>query len=87
MQLDRSSQLPFKVAQLRSVFEKIGMDLTHTNSRSGFGLFHDGSVAAPINVIQDGFGFVDDGVTADMTAFLMSLSGSDLVAGTINEPR
>ena len=37
IELERSSELPFKVPSLRNLFDKFGMDLTRTNSRSGFG--------------------------------------------------
>ncbi len=35
--LPRENNLPFKIPQLRNLFDKTGMDLAHTNSESGFG--------------------------------------------------
>jgi hypothetical protein len=61
------------------------MDLTHTNSRAGFGFFHDGSVDSLTRFIQDGFGFTDDNSTADLIAFLFSFTGSDLLPGSPND--
>jgi hypothetical protein len=82
VELERSSTLPIKVPSLRNLFEKFGMDLTHTNSRSGFGFSHDGSVDSLIRFIQDGFAITDDKTTADLIAFLFSFTGSDLLAGS-----
>jgi hypothetical protein len=84
--LERSSFLPFKIAQLRSLQDKIGMDLQNASSMSGFGFFHDGSVDSLVRFLQDGFGFRDDKESADMIAFLLSFTGSDLPAGLINDP-
>lgn len=82
IELERSLDLPFKVPSLRNVFDKFGMDLMHTNSRSGFGFFHDGSVDTITRFIQDGFGLTNDQQTADLDAFLMSFTGSDLTPGS-----
>ena len=82
VELARASNLPFKVPSLRNVFDKFGMDLTHTNSRSGFGFSHDGSVDSLTRFIQDSFGISDDKTTADLLAFLISFTGSDLASGS-----
>jgi hypothetical protein len=79
--LERSLNLPFKVQSLRNLFDKFGMELARTNSRAGFGFFHDGSVDSLTRFIQDGFGFTDDKTTADLVAFLFSFTGSDLLPG------
>jgi len=81
VELARASDLPLKVPSLRNVFDKFGMDVTHTNSGAGFGFSHDGSVDSLARFIQDGFGFTDDKTTADLIAFLISLTGSDLLNG------
>jgi YVTN family beta-propeller protein len=83
--LPRASNLPFKVPQLRNMFDKFGMDLTQTNSRAGFGFSHDGSVDTLTRFVQDGFGFTDDQQTADLIAFLLSLTGSDLIINATND--
>jgi DNA-binding beta-propeller fold protein YncE len=85
-ELPRASNLPFKVPQLRDMFDKFGMDLLHTNSRAGFGFLHDGSVDSLVRFVQDGFAFTDDQITADMVAFLLSFSGSDLLTNLVTDP-
>jgi hypothetical protein len=82
IELERSLNLPFKVPSLRNLFDKTGMDLMHTNSRSGFGFSHDGSVDTMTRFFQDAFGITDDKTTADLDAFLISFTGSDLIAGS-----
>jgi hypothetical protein len=84
--IPRSDNLPFKIPQLRNLFEKTGMDLVHTNSRSGFGFSHDGSVDSLVSFVQDSFQLTDDQETADLVAFLFSLTGSDLPQGNLTDP-
>jgi DNA-binding beta-propeller fold protein YncE len=84
--IPRSDFLPFKIPQLRNLFDKTGMDLVHTNSRSGFGFSHDGSVDSLVSFVQDSFQFTNDQQTADLVAFLFSLTGSDLPQGNLTDP-
>ncbi len=84
--IERSSALPFKIQSLRNLFEKFGLDYTQTANRAGFGFFHDGSVDTLVRFIQDGFAFRDDQETADMVAFLLSFTGSDLPTGSLLDP-
>src|SRR5207249_4454634 len=84
--LERSSRLPFKISQLRNLYDKIGMDLLHASSQIGFGFFHDGSVDSLTRFIQDSFDFRDDMQTADLLAFLLSFTGSDLLPGSFSDP-
>jgi len=86
IQLNRSAQLPFKISQLRNLQEKIGLDFGRVRSEAGFGFMHDGSVDSLVRFLQDSFDFRDDQETADMVAFLLSLTGSDLPSGVINDP-
>jgi len=86
IQLNRSAQLPFKISQLRNLHDKIGLDFGQTRSEAGFGFLHDGSVDSLVGFLQDSFDFRDDQETADMVAFLLSLAGSDLPSGVINDP-
>ena len=74
------NQGPFKSAQFRSVAEKIGMDGQSTNSRAGFGFMHDGRVDTLTRFLVDGFPEVvpHDQAVADLIAFLMCFTGSDL---------
>jgi DNA-binding beta-propeller fold protein YncE len=83
IELQRSSELPFKVPQLRNLFDKLGMDLSDTNSRAGFGFSHDGSVDSLPRFVEDAFSVTNDQTIADLTAFLLSFTGSDLVPGSI----
>ncbi len=86
VELPRSSNLPFKVPQLRNLFDKMGMSLATTNSRAGFGFLNDGSVDTLVRFVQDGFLFTNDQATADIVAFLVSITGSDLIPGTLSDP-
>jgi len=85
VELERASELPLKVPSLRNLFDKIGMDLTRTNSRFGFGFSHDGSVDTLVRFMQDAFVVTNDQTAANLTAFLLSLSGSDLIPGSLND--
>jgi hypothetical protein len=86
IELERSAGLPFKVPSLRNLFDKFGMDLAHTNSRAGFGFFHDGGVDTLVRFIQDAFSITNDQSTADLTAFLLSFTGSDLIPASVTDP-
>jgi YVTN family beta-propeller protein len=83
--IERSSILPFKIQSLRNLFDKFGLDFQQTTNRAGFGFFHDGSVDSLTRFIQDGFDFRDDQDTANMVAFLLAFSGSDLLPGSISD--
>lgn len=83
--LPRSSNLPFKIPQLRNLFDKTGMNLSATNSRSGFGFFNDGSVDSLVRFVQDGFAVTSDQTTADLVAFLIAFTGSDLIPGVVTD--
>ena len=84
--IERSSLLPFKIQPLRNLYDKLGMDFQKTTNRSGFGFFHDGSVDSLVRFVQDGFDFRADQETADIVAFLLSFTGSDLLAGSSFDP-
>ena len=85
VELERTAQLPFKVPSLRNLFDKFGMDLAHTNSRAGFGFFHDGGVDTLARFIEDAFSITNDQTAANLTAFLFSITGSDLVPGSVTD--
>lgn len=85
IELERANDLPFKVPSLRNLYDKFGMDLSHTNSRAGFGFFHDGGVDTLVRFIQDAFSITNDQTTADLTAFLVSFTGSDLIPGSVSD--
>ena len=78
---DGSSQHHFKIPHLRNAYEKVGFETTRPSSRAGFGFLHDGSVDSLARFVsQPAFAVGDDQDVADVVAFLLSLSGSDLPA-------
>src|SRR5207249_3001817 len=84
--LPRVNGLSFKVAQLRSLPDKVGMDTAGTSSRAGFGFLHDGRVDSLTRFLVDGFGITDNQQIADLTACLLSFSGSGLDRGLVDIP-
>jgi YVTN family beta-propeller protein len=68
-----------KVAQFRNLADRIGMDGTRTNSRAGFGFGHDGSVDSLTRFLH-GVRVIPDQAVADLSALLLSVSGSDIGA-------
>ena len=84
--LARDNELPFKIPQLRNLFDQTGMDMVHTNSELGFGFFHDGGVDSLVRFVQDSFSLTDDQETADLIAFLFAFSGSNLPLATVTYP-
>ena len=78
--LRSGNQGAFKSSQLRSVAEKVGMDGLSTNGRAGFGFMHDGTVDTLTRFLVDGFPdrAEDDQAVANLVAFMLCFSGSDL---------
>lgn len=77
--VDGSTNISIKVPQLRNLYEKVGFDMTQTENSSGFGFLHDGSVDSLARFVNEPtFGLVSVQDTADMVAFMMAFSGSDL---------
>lgn len=71
---DPANPTPFKPPQLRNLADKLGMTLTRTNSRAGFGFTHDGRVDSLGRFLISG-GFHDQSsIGPDMIAFLLSFS-------------
>jgi YVTN family beta-propeller protein len=73
---------PLKASQLRGLFEKTGLDFDSTASRAGFGFTHHGNADTLTRFLQSAFAISDDQETANVIAFLISISGSDLPLGT-----
>jgi hypothetical protein len=71
----------FQFSQLRSLVEKVGMNGSGTNSRSGFGFMHDGRVDTLTRYLVDGFPSPSstDQKIADMIALLLCFTGSDVI--------
>ena len=85
IQQPRANDLPFKIASLRGLAEKVGADFTGMESRVGFGFAHDGAVDSLTRFIQDGFNFIDDKATADLIALLLSFTGGEISMGRSTE--
>lgn len=83
--LNRAAGLPFKVQHLRNLYDKVGATFLSAKSLAGFGFFHDGGVDSLTRFLQDGFDFRSDQDTADMIAFLLSVTGSDLPGGSATD--
>lgn len=78
-----SSNVSLKVAQLRNLYEKVGLELTQTSTLMGFGFVHDGTVDSLARFLsRPFFNFADDQEIADVVAFLLAFSGSDLPIGS-----
>ncbi len=76
----------FKVPNMRNMYERGGMNFQSTESTAGFGFFPDGAIdtlekfigSSPVQV-------TDDQMVADLTAFVLSISGSDLPDPGLND--
>jgi hypothetical protein len=72
-----------KIPQLRNLYKKVGFEATQISSRSGFGFGHDGSVDSLARFVAEPiFSVRSDQDVADLVAFQLSFSGSDLPAGS-----
>jgi YVTN family beta-propeller protein len=78
--LRSGNQGAFKSSQLRSLAEKVGMDGQDPGGRSGFGYMHDGTVDTLTTFLVEGFPdrATDDQAIANLVAFMLCFSGSDL---------
>ncbi|MFN0010121.1 MAG: YncE family protein [Phycisphaerales bacterium] len=81
--VDGSTNISIKVPQLRNMYKKVGFDATQTTNRAGFGFLHDGSVDSIARFIAEpAFIVNNDQEVADLVAFMLCLSGSDLIGGS-----
>jgi hypothetical protein len=76
------NQKPLKIAQLRSIPDKLGMDLLGPSSRTGFGLRFDGRADTLTRFLRDIFAMTNHQEIADLSAFLLAFTGSDLDNGS-----
>ncbi len=77
--IDGATNATMKVSQLRNLYEKTGFDATRVENTAGFGYFHDGSVDTIARfVTEPAFTLRDERELANLVAFLLSFSGSDL---------
>jgi YVTN family beta-propeller protein len=88
--VDGFTNVTMKISQLRNLYEKVGMDFTQTSNLAGFGFAHDGAVDSIARFITEPvFNLNSDQEVADVVAFLLAFSGSDLPRGSttaIQEP-
>ena len=80
--VDGSTNVSIKVPQTRALYDKVGFEATKTSNRSGFGVLHDGSVDSIARFVSEPvFSMANDQEVADMVAFMLTFSGSDLPDG------
>ena len=85
--VDGSTNKAIKIAQLRSSYKKVGMDLTQQSVQAGFGFLHDGSIPSLSHFLSSpAFEFQGDQALANMIAFMLAFGGSDLPNGSVNNP-
>jgi YVTN family beta-propeller protein len=83
--LDGGTNVSMKVPQLRTLYERVGFELTQQRSIAGFGFLHDGSIDSIARFVAEPiFNVQSDQQVADIVAFLLAFSGSDLPTGAIN---
>jgi YVTN family beta-propeller protein len=83
--VDGLSNVTMKTPQLRNEYKKVGFNATQTRNTAGFGVLHDGSVDSIERFVGEPvFVVTSDQMIADLTAFIMSFSGSDLPQGSTN---
>jgi YVTN family beta-propeller protein len=81
--VDGSTNVSMKVSQLRNLYDKVGFEATQAISRAGFGYLHDGSVDSIARFVSEPvFNMTSNQQVANMVAFMLSFSGSDLPSGS-----
>lgn len=71
-----------KVPHLRNLYERTGFDTTQLSNSAGFGFINDGSMDSLARLMNlSTFEVQNVQETADLVAFLLSFSGSDLPTG------
>ena len=85
--LDGSTNVSIKIPQLRTLYEKTGFNTTQAVNTAGIGVLHDGSVDSIERFLAEPvFSLANVQELADMTAFMLAFSGSDLPDGSISNP-
>ncbi|MCA9242607.1 MAG: hypothetical protein KDA32_01530 [Phycisphaerales bacterium] len=81
--VDGSTNISLKVPQLRNLYKRVGFETSLTLNSVGFGFLHDGSVDSIARFVNEPvFGLASDQETADIVAFMLSFSGSNLPMGS-----
>ncbi len=84
---DNSENITIKTPHLRNSYFKLGFDCNALESNAGFGFFHDGSIDTIARFASEPVFFTSGNQDlADLTAFIMCFSGSDLPLGANNTP-
>ncbi len=82
--VDGSTQKSIKTPQLRNLHEKVGFEMSRTESLSGFGFLHDGAIDSVARFLSaPAFSVDNDQEVADLVALMMAFSGSELENGSI----
>lgn len=85
--VDGTSNVSMKIPQLRNLYLKGGFNALTTSNTSGFGVLHDGSVDSVERFVSEPvFNVTSNQQVADLTAFMLAFSGSDLPAGSATNP-
>jgi hypothetical protein len=81
--VDGTTNVSMKVPQLRTAYTRDGFNLTQPVARTGFGFLHDGSVDSLERFISEPvFKVTSDQDVANILAFVLSFSGSELPQGS-----
>jgi YVTN family beta-propeller protein len=85
--VDGSTNVSIKVPQTRNDYEKTGFDMTQTRNTAGFGVLHDGSVDSLERFVAEPvFSVTSNQMVANLVAFLLAMSGSELPLGSPTNP-
>lgn len=85
--VDGSTNVSMKTPQLRNMHEKTGFNMLTTRNTAGFGYGHDGAIDTLERFVSEpAFNVASDQEVADLVAFLLAFSGSDLPAGSPTNP-
>ncbi len=80
--VDPSTNVTMKIPHLRNMHEKVGFDTSAKRNLAGFGFTHDGGVDTLAQFISEPFFVVsNEQMLADLVAFMLAFSGSDLPYG------
>jgi len=81
--VDGATNISMKIPQLRNIHERGGFNVTQLSNRSGFGFAHDGTVDSIERFLSEPvFAVTSDQDVANLTAFMLAFSGSELPAGS-----
>ena len=86
--VDGSTNVSLKTPHMRNMHEKVGFDTAQLSNRAGFGFIHDGAVDTLAQFVAEPvFSVSSDQDIADLVAFMLAFSGSELpYGGNILEP-